>query len=126
MLERFRQVVHFASNASKCRHAQVAEYFEEILLENHPAHPRCCDNCGPSSACDYRKEADLVVRIIEKVVKKTGRQPLIALVCDLLRAKVAIVFTVEQTNKLINSLLLVHRKPRILGLTKISSSTELA
>ena len=85
MLERFKKVVLFLGESKKCRHHQVLSYFEEILLEDHPLHPNCCDNCRVTTyTADLKKEAELVVSVIEKL----GGSPLISLVVDVLRSKV--------------------------------------
>jgi len=85
MLERFTKVVHFASNSVTCRHAQLLDYFEELLLDEHPLHPNCCDNCCEiTSTKDMKKDADLVCRLINKL----AGSPLISLVREVLRATV--------------------------------------
>ena len=85
MLERFNKVVLFLGESKKCRHSQVLSYFEEIMLDDHPLHPNCCDNCGVTIyTTDLKKEAELVVSVIEKL----GGSPLISLVVEVLRSQV--------------------------------------
>jgi len=85
MLERFKKVVHFASNSMTCRHVQLLDYFEELLLDTHPLHPNCCDNCCKiTSTQDVKEDADLVCRLI----KDLPGSPLISLVREVLCATV--------------------------------------
>jgi len=88
MIERFRQVVRFASNTVDCRHKQILAHFEEGQLENHPLYPTCCDNCSSTSTRSLKEDAALVVRLVDKI----GGSPLISLVCHVLIAKVMLFF----------------------------------
>ena len=85
MLTRFKQVALFVNDKNNCRHVQIAHYFDEVLLNPHPLHPGCCDNCGKNTySPDLKKDCQLVTSLIGKL-----GQPLISLVVEILRGKVS-------------------------------------